>query len=210
MSPRGPETDLRSLWQNLEGEGSMVSVEQIRLKAREFLRKNRRDLIARFAFALIASVFCGFVMLNSRWTSVRVFAVLVMAMLLVSAGLQLYRSYRRGATPLTGGTNEPWSSCLGFYRSELEKQQAFGGQPVWQMVAAVLVIAWLTPGALDRSSTDPLRIVLPAVLFAAVGLIVLMAVRKVQARRFEGDIEALNRFEKESHPGGADDIAIRE
>ncbi len=210
MSPQAPKTDLRNLWQGMEEEGTTMSAEQIQRKAQEFLRKNRRDLIARFLFALVASVFCAFVIMNSRVPTVRTVAVLVMIMLLAGGFQRLYRSYRTGMAPSSGGESQPWSSCVEFYRSELGKHQAFAGQPVWQMTAAVLAIAWLTPRVLARRSADPLNIALSVVLFAAGGLIALMVVRKVQARRVQGDMEALNRFIEDRHSGGTDGDTVHE
>jgi len=210
MSPPVPESDLRELWQNIETEGTTVSAEQIRLKALEFLQKNRRDLIAKLVFALIASVFCGFVVMNASLTAVRIVAALVMAMLLTTTVKSLYLSYSQGAPRFLRGEGAPWSSCLQFYRNELEKQQALAALPAWQMLTALLIIAWLTSRALLRNSTDPLRIVMLAVLFAAAGLIALMAVRKFQSRRVQGDLESLNSFEKENHAGGGDDIPLSE
>jgi hypothetical protein len=206
MSSGVPETDLRNLWQKLETEETTVSAEQLHLKALGVLRKNRRDLIARLVFALLASAFCGLAVMNARLTSVRGFAAAVMAMLLASAGRNLYRSYggnRRKSPPDAGA---PWASCLEFYRSELEKQRTFAAFPVWQLLAALLTVAWLTPGALRRDSADPLGMILPAVLLAATGLIVLMAVRKFQARHIEADLEALSYFEDETRPGGSHEI----
>jgi hypothetical protein len=191
MSSDVPEPDLKELWQNLETERTIVSEEQLQLKAMGFLRKNRRDLIARLAFAILASTFGGFVVVTARLTTVRIAAAVVMTMVLINAIRNLYLSYRG---------KETWTSCVEFYRSELQKQKAFAALPVWQMIAAFLIIAWLTPGALRRNSADPLGIVLPAVLFAAAGLIVLMAVRKFQARHLQADIEALNSFEAENPP----------
>jgi hypothetical protein len=74
-------------------------------------------------------------------------------------------------------------------------------QPAWQLAAALLIIAWLSRRSL-YSGHDALRVLLPAVLLAAAGLIVWMAVRKFQARHVQNDLDALNRFEKESPSRG--------
>ena len=44
-------------------------------------------------------------------------------------------------------------------------------------MTVLVIIAWMTRDALLRNSTDPFRIVLPYVLLAAAGMVVLMAVR---------------------------------
>jgi hypothetical protein len=125
-----------------------------------------------------------------------------MAMLLTSTVRNLYFSYRRSKSTWPGvnvGPNTALTSCLEFYRSELERLQEIARQPAWHLGAALLIIAWLTRNALMRTGTDPLRIVLPFVLLAAAGLIVLLAVRKFEVRRVQEEIDALDRFEEEKH-----------
>jgi hypothetical protein len=199
MSARIPESDLPALWQNLEAEVTTVSIEQIQQEAMKFQEKNRRDRIARLVFAVVASAFCGFVVTTARYTSVRVVAALVTVMVLGTAIRSVHLAFR-------GRAAGPWSSCVEFYRSELERQRAFAALPAWQIVAALSVIAWLTPGALSRNSADPLAIVLPAVLLAAAAFVLLMAVRKFQARHVHAALEALNSFSIEDHRGGDDDV----
>ncbi len=125
-----------------------------------------------------------------------------MVMLLASTARNLYVFYRRShAAPARSGTSASWSTCLEFYRTELERQRQIAMQPAWQLAAALLIIAWLTRRSL-YSGHDALRVLLPAVLLAAAGLIVWMAVRKFQARHVQDDLDALTRFEQESPSGG--------
>jgi hypothetical protein len=129
--------------------------------------------------------------MNARLTSVRMIAGIAMALVLFNAIRSAYRSY------------SPWTSCVEFYRRELQRQQAFASIPVWQLIAALIVIAWLAPSALRQHGSGLIRFFFPAVLAAATGLILLMAVRKFQARSIQTDLEALNDFENEN-PGGSD------
>jgi hypothetical protein len=201
MSTRIPETDLQALWQNLETETTAMSAQQISLKTQELLRKTRRDLIARSAFAVIAAAFCGIVFISTRM-SIGLIAGVVMVMLLASTARNLYVFYRRSHTaPALSGTSPSSSSCLEFYRTELERRRQIAMQPVWQLAAALLIIAWLTRRSL-YSGHDALRVLLPVVLLAAAGLIVWMAVRKFQARHIQDDLDALNRFEQQNPSGG--------
>jgi hypothetical protein len=201
MSTRIPETDLQALWQNLETETTTMSAQQMSIKTQEFLRKTRRDLIARSAFAVIAAAFCGIVFMSTRM-SIGLIAGVVMVMLLASTARNLYVFYRRShAASAQSGTSASWSSCVEFYRTELERRRQIAMQPAWQLAAALLIIAWLSRRSL-YSGHDALRVLLPAVLLAAAGLIVWMAVRKFQARHVQNDLDALNRFEKESPSGG--------
>ena len=153
MSSHTPESDPRELWQHLETEGTTMPAEQIRLRAMQSLEKNRRDMIARFAFVALATAFCVVALTNAKFTSVRALAALTMALVLINAIRSLYRAYT------------PWSSCVEFYRRELERQQAFVALPTWQMVAALFVIAWLAPSSLRQ--TGLMRFVFPALLVGA-------------------------------------------
>jgi len=58
---------------------------------------------------------------------------------------------------------------------------------------------WLTRDALLRTSPDLLRVALPFVLISAAGLTLLLAVRKFEARRVQAELDALDRFEEETH-----------
>lgn len=210
MNPHGHNVDLRQLWQTFETEKTPVSAEQIHRSAQRFIKKNRRDLIARFIFALLAAAFCGTIFVNARLTSVRIAAGLVTAMLLASALLRVYRGVKSTAAAIGSGSSMPWNACVEFYRSELEKQRALATVPAWQLLVAMLVIGWLGRNILTRSVADPTEILMHIVLLAAAGLIVLMAIRKLQGRRIQADIDALNMFETETNPGGSDDIPFTE
>ena len=205
MNPREHDVDLRQLWQAFETEKTPVSAEQIHRSAQRFIRKNRRDLIARFIFALLAAAFCGTIFANARLASVRIVAGLVTAMLVATAVRRVYRAFKS-----TAGSRMPWNACVEFYRSELEKQRALATVPAWQLLVAMLVIGWLGRNILTRSISDPTEILMHIVLLAAAGLIVLMAIRKLQGRRIQADIDALNKFETETNPGGSDDIPFTE
>jgi uncharacterized membrane protein len=190
-----------------------MSVEEVRLNALKFLHRKQRDLIARSAFVLLAAVSFGLFLMNARITSLRFLAGLITTMLLTSTVWSLFRAYRRSRgtwSSVLAGPNAAMTSCLEFYRSELESSREYTRQPAWQLVTVLVIIAWMTRNLLVRNSTDPFRVVLPYILFAAAGMIVLMAVRKHQARRVQDDIDALDAFEDEILAGGSHDTAVDE
>jgi len=213
MSPQPHEPDLKNIWQNQETEKVIMSVEDVRLNARKYLRRKKRDLIARSAFVVLAAASIGIFLMNARFTSVRFVAGMVMATLLTSTVWTLLRVYRSSESPWSSHRSAPnaaMTSCIEFYRSELERYLAYAGLPAWQLVTVLVIIGWMMRDALTRNSTDPFRLVLPYVLFAAAGLIMLVAVRKFQARRIQDDIDALKMFEDEIHAGGSHDTAADE
>jgi len=211
VSSQPHEPDFKNIWQNQETEKAIMSVEEVRLNARRFLRRKQRDLVARTAFVILAAVFCGVFLMSARITSLRFVAGLVMAILLTSTVWSVYRAYRRSrGSSVHPGPNAAMTSCLEFYRSELETQREYARQPAWLLMTVLLIIAWMTRDALMRNSTAPFRALLPYVLFAAAGMIVLVAVRKIQARRVQDDIDALDAFEGEMLSGGSHDTTVDE
>ena len=213
MSLQPHEPDLKKIWQNQETEEAIMSVEEVRLNARKYLRRKKRDLIARSAFVVLAAASIGIFLSNSRFTSLRFVAGIVMATLLISTVWNVLRVYRSAESPWSSNRSAPNAamiSCIEFYRSELERYLAYAGVPAWQLVTVLAIIGWMTRDALARNSTDPFRLMLPYVLFAAAGLIMLVAVRKFQARRIQDDIDALEVFEDKIHTGSHHDTAADE
>lgn len=212
MSSNPQEPDLKNIWRNQETEKTIMSVEEVRVKAGKFLRRKRLDLIARTAFVIFAAVSCGLFLMNARITPLRIVAGLVMAVLLTSTVWNLLRTFlRSGKNGSSAGaiSNAAMTSCREFYRNELERYREYSRLPSWQLATILLIIAWMIREPLMRS-TDSFRAVLPYVLLAAAGMIVLVAVRKVQARRIQDEIEALDVFEAEILQGGRYDTAVDE
>jgi hypothetical protein len=199
MSSQLHDPDIRNVWQGQETEKITMSIEEARLKTQKFIRRNRIDLTARSVFEIIAAFFCGIVFLNSRVNSTRVIAGLVMAMLVTSTIRNLYFSLRKpGGLSPEASSSTALTSCVEFYRIELERQRQIARQPLWQLVAALLIIAYLIQRPLLRPNMNLLHVMLPVVLLTAAGLIVLLAVRKFDARRIQDEIDALNMFENEN------------
>jgi hypothetical protein len=213
MSSKPHEPDFKNIWQNQETEKATMSIEEVRLNARKVLLRKQSDLIARSAFVILAAVSFGIFLMNARVTSLRFLAGLITTMLLTSTVWSLIRAYqrtRRTQSLVIAGPNAAMTSCLEFYRSELERIREYAKQPAWQLVTVLVIIAWMMRDALARNSADPFRVVLPYVLFAAAGMIVLVAVRKFQTRRLQDDIDALDVFEDEMIKGGSHDSVVDE
>ncbi len=89
------------------------------------------------------------------------------------------------------------------YRSELERQQEVMKLPAWQLGVAFVIVAWLIHRVMFDTRTRLVDSLLPLVLFSAAGLLLLLAVRKIEARRVRDELEALDRFEQQNlQPGG--------
>src|SRR6185436_17763047 len=162
MSSLPPEPDLRSIWLKQETEKTTMSVESVRANAEKFLNRNRRELIVRSAFAVSAAVFCGLVLATNRLTPARVIAGLIMAILLAGTIRSLYLAFGR-TRGIPGGA---LTTCVEFYRNELEREWVMSRQPAWQLLTALLIIGWLMRNAW-YSNIFPTRPILLFVLFVA-------------------------------------------
>ena len=210
-NPQGP--DLKNIWRNQETEKAIMSVEEVRLNARKYMRRNRRDLIASSVFAVLTAVWCGTILMNARITPLRLVAGLIMAVMVTSTVWRLLRVYRRSRgkwASVISGPNAAMTSCLEFYRGELERQREYARYPSAHLVVVFVVAVWLMREALMQRRPDLYHMVLPYILIVALGMIVLMALRKLQSRRVHADLDALDVFEREMLTGGRHDTAVDE
>ena len=197
MTSLPPEQEPGAIWQNQETEMPALSITEVRLKAQRYMRKARRDLVARSAFAILAAVFCAIVFWKSNsaagWIS-GIVMLMLLANMARSIHAQRWKSRQLSPDISSGMAQMP---CLAFYRTELERQREFARQPAWQLLTTLLVIAWLTRRAPMRFGMDALRYVQPLVLIAAAVVVILLALRKLDSRRIQKDLDALDTFEEE-------------
>jgi len=197
MTTQPPEQTPSNIWRAQETGLTPMSVAEVRLKAQQVMKKTRWDLVARSTFAVIAAIFCGGVFWKSN-SLVGWISGFVMLMLLagLAKGDHFYRWKSRQLSPdISSDTAK--TSCLAFYRSELERRLAIARQPAWQLLTALLIIAWLTRRAPMRTGMEVLQIVQFLVLLAAAAVVVLLAVGKLDARRIQEDIHALDVMDQE-------------
>jgi len=190
VSGESSPSDLKAIWQNHTMENStmtIMSIDELRLRARKSRSRERRDLVARWIFAAAASIFCAIAMWNTRSGATRVIAGLVLAMLLIQAVRGLH-SFVHGSE-----SSDERSAFLDFYRSELQRQQQFAKQPLWQVAAVLLIIGWLMRSGMVR--VNSMRPVLIVTLIAAAGVVIMLSVKKFEARRIQKEIDALDQFE---------------
>ena len=164
-----------------------MSIDELQLRAKKLHNRGRRDLIMRWSFAAVASVFCAYVMWSGRSLATRVIAGLVLAILLIQTIRSLYWFVR---------VTEPdaaRSSFVDFYRKELMRQQQLAQQPVWQTIPVLFVIGWLMRSSVVR--VNSLRPVLIVTLIAAAGLTIMLIAKRLEARRIQKEIDVLDQIE---------------
>lgn len=193
MANESPSNDrLKSVWQNQPSEGMLMSVDEIRRRARKFQKKiywrNAREYIA----ALVVVIFFGFEFWLVADALTRVGSGLCIAGLLYVVG-QLHRKGSARSLPAEMGL----ATSLEFFRRELERQRDLL-RSLWSWYLGPLI-----PGpvvlllARARTSPDHLRqiglslaLAFFMLLFVLVWMLNQRAARKLQRR-----IEELNALE---------------
>ena len=140
MAEPTPE-DIRSVWQNQTKEATNVSLELIRLKAKQLEEKMRNELMMGYAAALVVFL----VGLYMAWQGHDVFSQIGGGVLALWAPYLAY-FYRKG---LWRAPSTPDAPPLEFYRSALRRRHVGVGASAKLLWPAFLSFAlFLTPGVM--------------------------------------------------------------
>ena len=195
MANESPPNDrLKRVWQNQPSEGMLMSVDELRRRARKFQRKiywrNAREYVA----ALVVVILFGFEFWLVPDALTRVGFGLCIAGLLYVVG-QLHRKGSARSLPAEMGL----ATSLEFFRRELEKQRDLVGS-VWSWYLGPLIpgLVVLTV-AFARTNPRHLRhFGLSLAIFNLVAALVFVLVWRLNqraARKLERRIEELNALE---------------
>ena len=187
MTHDTPANDAISMWRSQEKEHPIMSAEEIRIRSEIIQTKIRRNLVVSFVFGLLCLALGALAVVHLRSTPARVATAAVMALTVTLA----YTAYRRIWPLHTLSPNPALKDCLEFYRNEL-KAQYHSAELTLQFLAPIVVFVFLTWGLIIRTGPRVPRILLPSVL------ILILLVRRYEARRVKQKLAALEEFEKES------------
>jgi len=137
MTNPSPPYDIRKAWQSQRVEGTRMSIDEIRQKARKYQQKigwrNLREYIA----ALVVVVFFSYNLWHNPDTVTGVgFAIIIAGMLYM-----IYQLHHRGSArslPAEMGS----ASWLEFHRRELERQRDLVGG-VWSWYLGPIIPGWV-------------------------------------------------------------------
>jgi glucan phosphoethanolaminetransferase (alkaline phosphatase superfamily) len=178
--------DVKLIWQRQRREHSMMSAEEVRVKAEAIQAKVRRNLVVAFVLGVLVLVFCTIAIAELNNIPRRLIAAAFIVLTCVIA----YRAYDRLWSPPALSPSVALNACLEFYRAEL-KAQYRSIALVWRFLVPVVLFAFLTWNALFRTSPLAPRLALPAVL------ILILCGRRLAVRKFKQKLSALDEFEKE-------------
>ena len=188
--------DPRKLWQNQPTEPSSMTLEKIRLKARELQLKTRRELFANVAMGLLAVAISSPGMLRAPELGLQL--AFALAILWALAGQYFLHQGMWSAT-LPG--DAALSTGFEFYRREIERRRSLLGRVLqWSLGPVALSVGvWIL--ALIRIAADrglPVRTVIPfSAIFAA--WIIAAVIRSFQGQReLQRELDELNNLEKEN------------
>ena len=175
--------DLRMVWQSQTREYPIMSVEEIRVKARAAQAKVRRNLITAFALAIFLLFLCVLAILGLNNTPRRV----VVAAFIVLTCTIAYRAYSRLGSRATLSPNIALNDCLDFYRRELRAQYSSLAL-IWRFLVPVVLFVFFSWNAFLKTSPLVPRIALPALL------VLILILRRQEVRRFKQKLAALDEF----------------
>ena len=186
MTPSTPPDNLQQIWQNQRREHNTMSEEQVRTRAIHFQVRVRRNLLLAFVLGLALLSLCAMAIAQLGNRTPRVIAG---AMLIVVA-ITTYKAYRRILWPQTVSPDTGLNGCLAFYRKELTTEYRTLVLK-WRLLVAITIFLWLTSFHLFFQGPLLVRVFLPA------SLILIIIVRRWEARKLNRELAALDAFEQE-------------
>jgi hypothetical protein len=186
MMRTNPPDALPLIWQSQRREHTVMSENEVRIRAEKFQVRVRRNLLLAFVLSLGLLVLCGIAIAQLRNLTPRVISV---AMMIVVA-VVTFRTYRRICWPQPVSPDMGLSGCLEFYRKELTTEYRTLVLK-WRLLAAIALFLWLTSFSSLFRGPLPVRILLPG------SLLLILIVRRREAQKLKRELAALNAFEQE-------------
>jgi hypothetical protein len=176
--------DPQSMWQGQRKEHAIMSLEEVRTKAREVQSKIHRNLIVAYVLGCLVLVLGTIVVFRGGNTYMR----LSEAAITILTQVGLYTAYRRIWSRQALSAENAEKGCVDYYRQEI-KTQYRSLHLTWGYLITVLVFAFLTIPIAVRGYPR-----LPKISLSIVLLLILLE-RHREARKFNQKLSALASFE---------------
>lgn len=137
MSNLSPPNDIRKAWQSQRVEGTPMSIDEIRQKARKYQKKIGRRNLREYIAALVVVVFFSY----NLWHRPDIVTGAGFATIIAGMLYMVYQLHRRGSArslPAEMGS----ASWLEFHRRELERQRDLVGS-VWSWYLGPIIPGWV-------------------------------------------------------------------
>ena len=186
MTRSNPPDNLRTIWQDQRREHTIMSEDEVRIRAEMFQVRVRRNLLLAFVLGIVLLVLCALAIVRLGNLTPRVIAA---AMVIVVA-VTTYKAYQRILWPQTMSLDMGRSACLEFYEKELTTEYRTIVLK-WRLLVAIMLFVWLTSFDLLFRVRLPMRILLPS------SLVLILFLRRHEARKLKRELAALKEFERE-------------
>jgi hypothetical protein len=185
MTRDTPVNDARIIWQSIQKEHSVMSLEEIRIRAQDAHSKVQRNLLAALGLGVLVLVLSSIAVLHIPYWSARITAGALMVLTAAAVYSAYRRMWRPHAPPAVAA-----AGCVAFYRTELEAQHR-SLQVTWRLLAAAAVLSFFAGSGWLHATGINARIVIPAVLIA------IIIERRYHAFQIKRKLTALSAFERE-------------
>ncbi len=137
MTNSSPPNDIRKAWQSQCVEGTPLSIDEIRQKARKYQQKIGRRNLREYIAALVVVIFFGYNLWHDPEPVTRLgFAMIIAGMLYMVSQLHHRGSARSPAAEMGS------ASWLEFHRRELERQRDLLGN-IWSWYLGPIIPGWV-------------------------------------------------------------------
>jgi len=178
--------DLPLIWQSQRREHTVMSENEVRMRAVRFQVRVRRNLLLAFVLGLGLLVLCAIAIAQLGNLTSRIIAAAMLAVVAVTT----YKAYQRILWPQTVSPDAGLNGCLKFYRKELTiEYRAIVLK--WRLLVAITFFLWLTSFHFLFRGPLPVRLLLPG------SLLLILIGRRREAQKLKRELEALNAFERE-------------
>jgi len=166
-----------------------MSSMEVRAKAEKLAAEIRRDTIVGLIFTSLLTLIglIGLAVLPQAGPAERIIVTIAVAILWLGA----YRTSRRPSLP----SGAQFATCLAFYRRELEKRRNYSAKP-W-LFGIVILVALLQFLIVMRGFNPSVRDLLSYPAALVLLLLVAVPLWRRQARKFQRELDALDKFDRE-------------
>ena len=183
--------DPRDTWRDLNTKGGTVSAAEVRAKAQKLEAEIRRDTLIGFVFAS-AMTLAGLIALATLRQAEPI-ARIIIGLVVILIWFGAWRTTLRNKSRVVEANA---STCLEFYRSELQRRRDYFARPPWFLLFNILLAVVLFL-AVARQFNPTAGDLLPYPLALVGLLLVFLPLWKREARRFQRELDELERFREE-------------
>ena len=199
MPDNSPDDSLKTIWQDQPTEAPTMTLETIRLKAKQYRTKTRRALFGSISTVVIVVALSVFGILHTSNAGSRLVFAVAIAWALAGQSF-LHRGMWSASLPV----DATFSTGLEFYRREVERQQDLVRRILeWSFGPVVLSICTLIVTFFEMTSGGSLRMraisIGPFTILFIIWIILFFVFQSRGQRKIRRELDELSDIDKVSH-----------